>query len=147
MHFSLTNEMMREIIMDHYTNPRNRKETDNPAYQTVFMDSTSCIDKIYIQALIENDVLVDVIWHGVGCAISTASTSIMSELLKGKTVKEANYILQEYLKMIHEESYDADVLDEAVVFMNTSRQPARIKCATIGWNGMEEILKGDKKHG
>lgn len=147
MHFSMTNEMMREIIMDHYSNPRNKKETDDPRYKTVFMDSTSCIDKIYIQALIEDDVLKDVIWHGVGCAISTASTSIMSELLKNKKVDEAKYILNEYMKMIHEEPFDEEVLDEAVVFINTSRQPARIKCATIGWNGLDQILEGDKKNG
>ncbi len=145
MRFSMTNEMMREIIMDHYGNPRNKKETDNSEYQTIFMDSVSCIDKIYIQALVKNDVLIDVLWHGVGCAISTASTSIMTELLKGKTTKQAQYILDQYLKMIHEEPFDESVLDEAIVFMNTSRQPARIKCATIGWNGMEKILNGNKK--
>ena len=147
MHFSLNNEMMREIIMDHYANPRNKKETDDVRYQTVFMDSTSCIDKIYIQALIEDDILKDVIWHGVGCAISTASTSIMSELLKGKNIKEAHLILDEYMKMIHEEPFNEELLDEAIVFINTSRQPARIKCATIGWNGIKEILEGDKKNG
>lgn len=130
--------------MDHYSNPRNKREVNDDRYQTVYMDSTSCTDKIYIQALVENNIVVDVCWHGVGCAISTASTSIMSELLLGKSVEDANYILKNYLRMINEEPYDQEVLDEAVVFMNTSRQPARIKCATIGWNGMNKILKGDK---
>ena len=144
MHFSISNEMMREIIMDHYQNPRNKREESDPSYQTVYMDSTSCTDKIYIQALVENNIVKDVCWHGVGCAISTASTSIMSELLLGKSVEDANYILKNYLQMINEKPYDQEVLDEAIVFMNTSRQPARIKCATIGWNGMNKILKGDK---
>lgn len=130
--------------MDHYSNPRNKREVNDDRYQTVYMDSTSCTDKIYIQALVENNIVADVCWHGVGCAISTASTSIMSELLLGKSVEDANYILKNYLRMINEEPYDQEVLDEAVVFMNTSRQPARIKCATIGWNGMNKILKGDK---
>ena len=143
MPISLSQEMMREIIMDHYSNPRNYREENDKSYHTVFMDSTSCIDKIYVQAKIENDTLVDVCWHGVGCAISTASTSIMTELLVGKDVEEANHILKHYLRMINEEPYDKDVLDEAIVFMNTSRQPARIKCATIGWNGLNKILKGD----
>ena len=106
------------------------------------MDSTSCIDKIYVQAKIENNILVDVCWHGIGCAISKASTSIMSELLKGKTIEQANEIIKNYLAMIHEEKYDESILDEAIVFMNTSRQAARIKCATIGWNGMNKILEG-----
>lgn len=143
MPFSISQEMMREIIMDHYSNPRNKREVNDERYQTVYMDSTSCTDKIYIQALVENNILKDVCWHGVGCAISTASTSIMTELLVGKDVEEANHILKHYLRMINEEPYDKDVLDEAIVFMNTSRQPARIKCATIGWNGLNKILKGD----
>ena len=75
MHFSLSTEMMREVIMDHYQNPRNKREEKDPTYVSVYMDSVSCIDKIYIQMKVENDVLVDVCWHGNGCAISTASTS------------------------------------------------------------------------
>lgn len=141
MHISISQEMMREIIMDHYNHPRNFRETAEESYATVYMDSTSCIDKIYVQARIEDGVLKDVCWHGVGCAISKASTSIMSELLKGKTVAEAETIIRNYLAMIHEEPYDPDLLDEAIVFMNTSRQAARIKCATIGWNGMKQILE------
>ena len=142
MHFSLSNEMMREIIMDHYQNPRNRREETDPSYQTVYMDSTSCIDKIYIQIKVENNVFVDVCWHGNGCAISTASTSIMTELLKGKTIDEGNRIIDNYYAMIHEKPYDPDLLDEAVVFMNTSRQPSRIKCATISFRGVRRILGG-----
>lgn len=144
MPISLSQEMMREIIMDHYSNPRNYREEKDESYHTVFMDSTSCIDKIYVQAKIENDVLVDVCWHGVGCAIAKSSTSIMSELLLGKTIEEANEIISNYLAMIQEKEYDPDILEEAIVFMNTSRQAARIKCATIGWNGMTQILEARK---
>ncbi len=147
MHFSINQEMMREIIMDHYTHPRNKKETDDTRYQTVYMDSTSCIDKVYVQVLIEDNIIKDALWHGVGCAISTASTSIMTELLKGKTVDEANNILKNYFNMINEQEFDESVLDEAIVFMNTSRQPARIKCATIGFRGVDQILKGEKGNG
>ncbi len=147
MHFSINQEMMREIIMDHYTHPRNKKETDDARYQTDYMDSTSCIDKVYVQVLIEDNIIKDALWHGVGCAISTASTSIMTELLKGKTVDEANNILKNYFNMINEQEFDESVLDEAIVFMNTSRQPARIKCATIGFRGVDQILKGEKGNG
>ena len=136
--------MMREVIMDHYQNPRNRREETDPSYQSVYMDSTSCIDKIYIQVKIENNVFSDVCWHGNGCAISTASTSIMTELLKGKTVDEGNKIIDNYYAMIHEKPYDPDLLDEAVVFMNTSRQPSRIKCATISFRGVRRILGGSE---
>ena len=58
MPISINQEMMREIIMDHYSNPRNFREEKDPAYKTVYMDSTSCIDKIYVQAKIENNMFV-----------------------------------------------------------------------------------------
>ena len=141
MPISISQEMMREIIMDHYSNPRNYREENDSAYKTIFMDSTSCIDKIYVQAKIENNILVDVCWHGVGCAIAKSSTSIMSELLTDKTVDEAKKIIKNYMAMINEQEYDESLLDEAIVFMNTSKQAARIKCATIGWNGMSQILE------
>ena len=98
MSFLLNNEMMREIIMDHYQNPRNKREADD-SYKTVYMDSVSCVDKIYIQLKEENGKIVDVCWHGNGCAISTASTSIMTELLKDKTVEEADKIMEAYNNM------------------------------------------------
>ncbi len=143
MPFSLNNEMMREIIMDHYNNPRNKKEVNDPNYVTVYMDSTSCIDKIYIQMLIKDNVVVDCCWHGNGCAISTASTSIMTELLKGKKVEEVEKIMEAFQNMMYGKDYDPSLLDEAIVFMNTSKQPSRIKCATIGYRGVNKILNGD----
>ena len=143
MPISISQEMMREIIMDHYSNPRNFREGDD-SYLTAYMDSTSCIDKIYVQAKIENNILIDVCWHGGGCAIAKASTSIKSVLLTGKSIEEASNIIDNYLAMIHEEEYDPDLLDEAIVFMNTSKQAARIKCATIGWNGLKKILTGEE---
>ena len=144
MPISINQEMMREIIMDHYSNPRNFREEKDPAYKTVYMDSTSCIDKIYVQAKIENNILVEIHSYPRTHLMDDTCSPTRSELLKGKTVNEANEIIKNYLAMIHEEEYNPDLLDEAIVFMNTSRQAARIKCATIGWNGMSQILEGKK---
>ena len=65
----------------------------------------------------------------------------MCELLKDKDINESKYIIEQFQHMIHEEPFDEDVLDEAIVFINTSKQAARIRCATIGWNAADEILK------
>ena len=65
----------------------------------------------------------------------------MCELLKEKDVKDSKYIIEQFQHMIREEPFDEDVLDEAIVFINTSKQAARIRCATIGWNAADEILK------
>ncbi len=133
--------MMRQIIMDHYEHPRNKRTPTDSRYEVMHMDSVSCVDNINIYLRIDDDVVVDAAFDGVACAISTASTSIMTELLIGKTRTEAEYIIKQYLAMIHEEPYDEEALQDAIVFMNTHKQAARIKCATLGWNGAKEILE------
>ena len=109
-------EMMRAIIMDHYEYPRNKKLKNLDGALKVHMDSESCIDDIYIEALIKDGVIKDVCFDGIGCTISTASTSIMTELMVDKTVEEAEEIIKNYLNMINMENYDEDLLEEAVVF-------------------------------
>ena len=141
---TLTNDMMRSIIMDHYSNPLNKHQPTSDKFTKVHMHSDNCIDDLDIFLFVENDKVVDACFDGVACTISTASTDIMCDLLKGKTVQEALYAIEQYSKMIHEESFDSEVLDEAVVFINTSKQAARIRCATIGWNAADMILKGNK---
>ena len=141
MPISLNPMMMRQIIMDHYDNPQFKRTPENKEkYERVHMDSTSCVDDIIVYVLVENDLVKEVVWDGVACTISTASTDIMCGLMIGKSYKDALYIINQYKAMIHEEPYDDSVLDEAIVFMNTSKQAARIKCATIGWDAMEEVV-------
>lgn len=132
--------MLREIIMDHYQHPRNKKEIDDSRYITIHMDSASCIDDIYIHLLVENDIVKECFWHGNSCAISAASTSIMTCLIKGKSLKEAKNIMDNFNRMINSKSYDENVLGEAIAFINTNRQPSRIGCATIGWRGFNQAL-------
>ncbi len=138
---TLTNEMMRAIIMDHYSNPVNKKQPPKDGYEKVHMHSDNCIDDIDVFLLVENGVVIDACFDGVACAISTSSTDIMCDLLKGKDVERAKYIIDQYHHMIHEEEFDESVLEESLAFINTSKQAARIRCATIGWNAADEILK------
>ncbi len=142
MPISINNQMMRQIIMDHYEHPHNKRVPENESdYLKIHMDSTSCIDDIYVYLLVKDNIIADVCFDGIACTIATASTSIMTDLVMGKSVSEAHYIIDQYLHMIHEEDFDEEVLDEAIVFINTSKQASRIKCATIGWNGLSELLK------
>lgn len=126
--------------MDHYESPRNHGLVDDDNYKFINMDSETCIDDIDIQALIEDGVIKDIRFDGEACAICTASTSIMSELLIGKTIDEAKEIINNYQNMIYEKDYDPEILEEAIVFMNTHKQANRIKCATLGWTGIKQIL-------
>lgn len=132
--------VLRQIIMDHYEYPRNHELTKDTGYVQKHMASDSCIDDIYVQAKLDGDTIRDIRFDGVACTISTASTSIMSELLQGKTKEEAKHIMEQYFAMINGEAYDQDVLQEAVAFHTVGKQANRIKCATIGWNAMKEIL-------
>ncbi len=136
---------MREIIVDHYQNPRNFQEVKDDSYITIHMDSASCIDDIYVQVKIVDGIVKDCKWHGKGCAISTASTSIMSELVLGKKEEEAMKIMDEFNKMLAGEPFDEEVLGEAVCFKNVNRQPSRITCANISWRGLQKAFLEEEK--
>ncbi len=145
MPISLDANMMREIIMDHYSHPLNKHvPSDLTSYESIRMDSDTCIDDITIYLKVENDIISDACFDGVACAISTASTDILCEMIKGKTLKETRYIIEQYENMIFEKDFDENCLDELVAFVNTHKQAARIKCATIGFNGVEELIDKHK---
>lgn len=145
---SLDPALMRQIIMSHYEKPRNKRTVTDPRYLTIHMNSASCIDDIHIYLLIEEDTVKDCAWDGIGCTISSASTSVMSELLIDKTLSDALYIIKQYELMLDEKPFDEEVLDEAIVFINTSKQPSRLKCALIGWHGAKHLIthKGDENN-
>ena len=141
MRISMTSGMMRQIIMDHYSNPQNKHQPPKEGYGKVHMHSENCIDDLDIFLLVENGKITDACFDGVACTISTSSTDIMCDLLKEKDIAEGKKIIEQFNHMIHEEAFDEDLLEEAIVFINTSKQAARIRCATIGWNAADEILK------
>ena len=148
---SLNDPMIkREIIMDHYENPRNKGLVDDPRYIKVNMNSESCIDDIDIQILVVDNIIKDFRFDGVGCTISTASTSVLSELVIDNDIEHAYNIIKNYDNMIKELDYDELLLQEAVVFKDVSKQANRIKCAMIGFNGLLELLdslKDGDNHG
>ncbi len=133
--------ILRELIMDHYQYPHNHNLTDGEGYNSVHMASDSCIDDITVQSKIENGKIEDIRFDGVACTISTASTSMMTDLLKGKTIDEAKAIINEYFNMIDAKEYDPDVLEEAVAMKNVYKQANRIKCATIGWKAINQMIE------
>lgn len=133
--------VLRQIIMDHYEYPRNHELTKDAGYRERHMASDSCIDDIYVQAKIKEDRIEDIRFDGVACTISTASTSIMSELLQGKTLEEAKHIIANYFAMVDGREYEEELLEEAIAFHTVGKQANRIKCATIGWKAIEELIE------
>ncbi len=135
-------DIKRSIILDNYQNPNN-KRISGTDYIKINTRNVSCIDNLDIYLKIENDIIKDVSFEGEACVISISSTNILTNLLIGKTKEEGIYLIDNYLKMINEEEYDKEVLKELLVFDDTSKQPSRIKCATLSANGIKKFLEED----
>ena len=89
-----------------------------------------------------NNIVEDVSFEGEACVISTSSTNILVNLIKGKTIEEAIDIINNYRSMIDEKEYDSSIIEEAIVYDDISKQPARIKCATLSYDGIyKELVK------
>ena len=107
-------EVLRELILDHYQYPHHHKLMSDGTFRSVHMASDSCIDDITVQSVIEDGIIKDIRFDGVACTISTASTSMMTDLLIGKNIEEAKEIIHEYMNMTDGKPYDEDRLEEAV---------------------------------
>ena len=136
----MDSNIKREIILENYQNPKNKGLLNDKSYMKVNMNNESCIDEVNLEVKIENNIIKDIRFDGEACAISTSSTSIMISTLIGKTVKEAENILQNFLNMLDEKPYDKTVLEEAVVYDDIYKNPNRKKCALLSWWGIEKIL-------
>jgi SUF system NifU family Fe-S assembly protein len=134
--------LYRQVIMDHYKNPRNK---GLKGYPHVHIKNPSCGDDITVEAKIENGIIKEINHQGTGCSICCSSASVLSEVLKGKTVEEANALIQKYMKMIKGEPItDEEELEEALVYEGVSKFPARIKCATVAWKALEKVINGEE---
>lgn len=138
-------EIKREIMLDHYSNPNNKKTISDDRYKSIHNASESCIDDITVYMLVEDGIIKDVKFDGVGCTICTSSTDIMCDLVTGKTLNEAKEIINEYYKMIDEKPFDEDKLDEANAFDTLYQQANRIKCGTIGIHAIDDLIKEYEK--
>ena len=138
-------EIKREIMLDHYSNPNNKQKISDERYLSVHNASESCIDDITVYMLVEDNIIKDVKFDGVGCTICTASTDIMCDLITNKTLDEAKQIINEYYKMVDEKPFNEDILEEANAFDTLSQQANRIKCGTIGIHAIEELINKYEK--
>ncbi len=137
----MDNNLKRMIILDNYENPVNKGLVDDNSYTKEIKNNSSCIDNFTIQLKIENNIIKDIRFDGEACAIAISSISISIKNLIGKTKEEAIKIIDNYNKMINEEEYDKDLLNELEVYDEIYKQPARKKCATLGINGIKDLLE------
>jgi nitrogen fixation NifU-like protein len=132
--------LYQEVILDHYKNPQNKKlQVDNDAQ--VHHVNPSCGDEITLGVKLDGEKILSINWEGVGCSISQASASILSDLLVGKTFDEASAISEDFLHLMQSkgsEEGDPEVLEDAVALSGVSKYPARIKCALLGWMAFKD---------
>jgi nitrogen fixation protein NifU and related proteins len=137
--------LFQEVILDHYKRPRNRGEMPD-ATAVVHMNNPTCGDEVVLRVKLEHDKIVDAKFEGTGCSISQASISMMTQLLKGKSTHEAVSAMRRFTEMMHG---DADAardkqLGDLRSLAGVSKFAARVKCALLGWNALEEALKEKK---
>lgn len=134
-------DMKRAIILDNYQNAKNREVPVGDGYIKINSNNQSCIDNIDIYVKIDNGLISDIKYDGEACVIAISSTSILSSLLIGKSLDEANNIIDNYFNMINELEYDKDILEEAIVYSDTYKQPSRKTCATLFARGIKKIIQ------
>jgi nitrogen fixation NifU-like protein len=133
-------DLYQEIILDHYKKPRNAGRLEQPTCSAAG-DNPLCGDKISVTVKTSGDRLEDIRWKGAGCAISTASASLMSEAVKGRTRAEIEALFTRFHDMVTGKG-SSEGLDKLEVFSGVSEFPVRVKCASLAWHTLKAALEG-----
>lgn len=136
-------DIYTQMILEESRNNHNKHVLDGASHVEKG-HNPSCGDEITLQLKIDNDIIKDASFVGVGCAISQASTSMMIDLIKGKSIDEAAKLAETFIGMIKGDIKNEDeleILEDAVAFENISNMPARVKCAVLAWHTLQEIIK------
>ena len=135
------NSLYQEVILDHYKRPHHKGLVAGDIQ--VHHINPSCGDEITLSLKVDGDKVANVTWDGVGCSISQASVSIMSDLLIGKTINGASSVLDSFVEMMQSKGQnegDEEVLEDGVALAGVSKYPARIKCALLGWMAYKDAV-------
>ena len=134
--------LYQEVILDHYKRPQHKGLATTYDAQ-VHHVNPSCGDEITLNVTLDGEKVVAITWDGVGCSISQASVSILSDLLLGKSVAEADLVLNNFTELMQSKGTmvgDDSILEDAVAMAGVSKFPARIKCALLGWMAYKDAV-------
>jgi nitrogen fixation NifU-like protein len=135
------NSLYQEVILDHYKRPHHKGLAVGDIQ--VHHINPSCGDEITLSLKLDGEKVSNITWDGMGCSISQASVSIMSDLLIDKSVSEAGSILDAFVEMMQSKGQsegDENVLEDGVALAGVSKYPARIKCALLGWMAYKDAV-------
>jgi nitrogen fixation protein NifU and related proteins len=147
MSFNNLDTLYRQVIMDHYKNPRNKGVLEDGSL-TVNMNNPTCGDRIQLTMNVENGIVTESRFDGEGCSISMSSASMMTQAIKGKKIEEALKLSKIFSDMMQGKEYDEDDsidLGDIEALQGVAKFPARIKCATLAWKAMEKGLNEDNQ--
>ncbi|RSK28455.1 SUF system NifU family Fe-S cluster assembly protein [Bacillus sp. HMF5848] len=137
--------LYRQVIMDHYKNPRNKGSLEDDSI-TIDMNNPTCGDRIHLTLKVEDDKVVDAKFDGEGCSISMSSASMMTQVIKGQSVEDALKMSKIFSDMMQGKEYDDEIdLGDIEALQGVSKFPARIKCATLAWKAMEKGVHNNKE--
>ncbi len=137
----MDDKMKRDTILEHYQNPINRGMPSGENYIKHNSRNASCVDNLDFYLKIEDETIIDIMFTGEACAISTAATSMMIKKIIGISVEEALVLIEEFEKMLNEEKYDENILTDLIVYDTIHKQPSRKNCALLPFRGLKEMLK------
>jgi nitrogen fixation NifU-like protein len=138
-------DLYQEIILEHNKSPRNFKKIEN-ADREVEGYNPLCGDHYTLYVKLDGETISDIGFQGAGCAISKASASVMSQVLKGKSVAEAETAFNDFRNMVTGGTIDeADKLGKLAAFAGVAEHPSRVKCAILAWHALNNALHGEKK--
>jgi nitrogen fixation NifU-like protein len=139
------NDLYREVIVDHNRSPRNFRRLED-ATRTAEGYNPLCGDKLTLYLKLKDGVIDEVTFEGSGCAISVASASLMTEILKGKSEAEAESLFQKFRALVTDSgSAEDSALGKLAVLAGVRQYPSRIKCATLCWHAVNAALHGDRQ--
>ena len=130
-------DLYREVILDHYSHPRNKGELPDPDIK-VEGANPLCGDELSIFVKLDGGRVADVCFIGRGCSISQASASMMTEQIKGKTIEEARALAARFKGMMQGQAIDEDEMGELAALQGVRKFPVRVKCATLSWVALEQ---------
>jgi len=138
-------ELYQEVIFDHYKTPRNCHVLDCANHQADGFNPL-CGDQVTVYLKVDNGVIEDLSFEGTGCAISTASASLMTEALKGKKIEEVEYLFEDFHQMVTAtDTTPHPELGKLEALAGVREFPARVKCATLAWHTLQAALKNQAK--
>ena len=140
-------DVYNDIIMEHSMNSYNKKKLETCSLSEKG-HNPNCGDEIELEIKLNGDIIEDMAFTGHGCAISQASTSIMIDTLRGKTIEEAREIIKTFIGMIKRETKSEEELkklEDAIAFKNVANMPARVKCALLAWHTIEDMLNSQEE--